>query len=43
MALTGYEKPIDQYSKNELVEIAKNIPYTIRLILGKDLLVIMKN
>lgn len=27
MALTGYEKPIDQYSKNELVEIAKK--YTI--------------
>lgn len=24
MALTGYEKPIEQYSKNELVQIAKN-------------------
>jgi hypothetical protein len=27
MALTGYEKPIEQYSKNELVQIAKK--YTI--------------
>lgn len=27
MALTGYEKPIEKYSKNELVEIAKK--YTI--------------
>ena len=27
MALTGYEKSLEQYSKNELVEIAKK--YTI--------------
>ena len=35
MALTGYEKPIEQYSKNELVEIAKNYKIYYQTDAGK--------
>lgn len=35
MIITGYEKPLDQFSKNELIQIAKNYSVYYETALGK--------